>query len=68
MFVKRPVPKLLLLSAPQKSTVVVCASGFNRSQSGTKSPFLSVHVRVTGGGAVSWDELPTIRAVGFVAE
>ena len=33
-----------------------------------KLPLASVHVRVTGGGAVSCDELPTMRAVGLEAE
>ena len=72
MLVKSGLPKLLLLSAPQKSPPLPrrsCAEpGSSKSQSGTKLPLASVQVRVTGGGAVSCDELPTMRAVGFDAE
>jgi len=70
-FVKIGLPKLLLLSGPQRSPPrarLSCWSGFRRSQSGTKLPLPSVHVRVTAGGAVSCDELPTRRAVGLDAE
>src|SRR5205085_5254784 len=70
VLVKIGLPKLLLLRGPQRSPPLArlsCCAGFRKSQSGTKLPFPSVHVRVTGGGAVSCEELPTMRAVGFDA-
>src|SRR5438067_12808839 len=71
VLVKIGLPKLVLLSGPHKSPPLArlsCCAGLSRSQSGTKLPLPSVHVRVTGGGAVNCDELPTIRAVGLLAE
>src|SRR4051812_22783869 len=68
LLLKTGLPKFELLNWPHTSPPAVdrfCAFGFSRSQSGTKLPLLSVHERVTAGGAPSAG-LPAIRTAGLV--
>src|SRR6185436_4830690 len=60
-------PKLKFDNWPQKSPPVArvsLASGFERSQSGWKFPFASVHARVTPAGPKIVSELGALR-LGF---